>query len=99
MTSRRRAISSRQERAKEIRAASADARACSESLKGAFPDRQLASTVDFSASFLTPHVVERREPRGLGRLGKTSAREPGTAIAPPLVRNLSLIIPDSEKHQ
>jgi hypothetical protein len=49
-------MSSRQERAKEIRAASADARACSESLKGAFPDRQLASTVDFSAGFLTPHV-------------------------------------------
>ena len=39
-------------RAKEIHAASADAKTYSESLKAAFPDRQLASMVDFSASLL-----------------------------------------------
>jgi hypothetical protein len=39
-------------RAKEIHAASADARTYSESLKAAFPDRQLASMVDFSAKLL-----------------------------------------------
>jgi hypothetical protein len=39
-------------RAREIHAASADAKAYSESLKAAFPDRQLASMVDFSASLL-----------------------------------------------
>jgi hypothetical protein len=39
-------------RAKEIYAASADAKTYSESLKAAFPDRQLASIVDFSAKLL-----------------------------------------------
>jgi metal-dependent hydrolase (beta-lactamase superfamily II) len=39
-------------RAKEIHAASADAKTYSESLIAAFPDRQLASMVDFSASLL-----------------------------------------------
>jgi hypothetical protein len=39
-------------RAREIHAASADAKAYSESLKAAFPDRQLASVVDFSAKLL-----------------------------------------------
>jgi metal-dependent hydrolase (beta-lactamase superfamily II) len=39
-------------RAKEIHAASADAKTYSESQKAAFPDRQLASTVDFSAKLL-----------------------------------------------
>jgi hypothetical protein len=39
-------------RAKEIHAASADAKSYSESLKAAFPDRQLASIVDFSAKLL-----------------------------------------------
>ena len=39
-------------RAKEIHTASADAKAYSESLKAAFPDRQLASMVDFSAKLL-----------------------------------------------
>jgi len=39
-------------RAKEIHAASADAKTYSESLKAAFPDRQLASMVDFSAKLL-----------------------------------------------
>jgi hypothetical protein len=39
-------------RAKEIHAASADAKTYSESLKAAFPDRQLASMVDFSANLL-----------------------------------------------
>ena len=39
-------------RAKEIHAASADAKSYSESLKAAFPDRQLASMVDFSAKLL-----------------------------------------------
>ena len=39
-------------RAREIHAASADAKAYSESLKAAFPDRQLASMVDFSAKLL-----------------------------------------------
>jgi glyoxylase-like metal-dependent hydrolase (beta-lactamase superfamily II) len=44
-------------RAKEIRAASADAKTYSESLKAAFPDRQLARFVDLSASYLyaDPH--------------------------------------------
>jgi Metallo-beta-lactamase superfamily len=39
-------------RAREIHAASADAKTYSESLKAAFPDRQLASVVDFSAKLL-----------------------------------------------
>jgi glyoxylase-like metal-dependent hydrolase (beta-lactamase superfamily II) len=39
-------------RAKEIHAASADAKTYSESLKAAFPDRQLASMVDFSGRLL-----------------------------------------------
>ena len=39
-------------RAKEIHAASADAKSYSESLKAAFPDRHLASMVDFSAKLL-----------------------------------------------
>jgi hypothetical protein len=39
-------------RAKEIHAASADAKNYSEGLKAAFPDRQLASMVDFSANLL-----------------------------------------------
>jgi hypothetical protein len=39
-------------RAKEIHAASADAKAYGESLRAAFPDRQLASMVDFSAKLL-----------------------------------------------
>ena len=39
-------------RAKEIHAASADAKTYSESLKAAFPDRQRASMVDFSAKLL-----------------------------------------------
>jgi glyoxylase-like metal-dependent hydrolase (beta-lactamase superfamily II) len=39
-------------RAKEIHAASADAKTYSESLKAAFPDRRLAEWVDFSASLL-----------------------------------------------
>jgi hypothetical protein len=39
-------------RAKEIHAASADAKTYSESLKAAFPDRRLASVVDFSAKLL-----------------------------------------------
>jgi glyoxylase-like metal-dependent hydrolase (beta-lactamase superfamily II) len=39
-------------RAKEIHAASADAKTYSESLKAAFPDRQQAAWVDFSASLL-----------------------------------------------
>ena len=39
-------------RAKEIYAASADAKTYSESLKAAFPGRQLASMVDFSAKLL-----------------------------------------------
>lgn len=39
-------------RAKEIHAASADAKAYSESLKAAFPDRQQAGWVDFSARLL-----------------------------------------------
>jgi len=39
-------------RAKEIHAASADAKTYGESLKAAFPDRQLASMVDFSAKLL-----------------------------------------------
>jgi hypothetical protein len=39
-------------RAKEIHAASADAKTYSESLKAAFPDRQLARMVDFSANLL-----------------------------------------------
>jgi metal-dependent hydrolase (beta-lactamase superfamily II) len=39
-------------RAKEIHAASADAKTYSESLKAAFPDRQLAGFVDFSAGLL-----------------------------------------------
>jgi glyoxylase-like metal-dependent hydrolase (beta-lactamase superfamily II) len=44
-------------RAKEIHAASADAKSYSESLKAAFPDRQHASWVDFSAGLLyaAPH--------------------------------------------
>jgi hypothetical protein len=40
------------ERTKEINAASSDAKTCSESLKAAFPDRQQADWVDFSASLL-----------------------------------------------
>ena len=39
-------------RAKEIHAASADAKTYRESLRAAFPDRQLASMVDFSAKLL-----------------------------------------------
>jgi hypothetical protein len=39
-------------RAKEIHAASADAKTYSDGLKAAFPDRQLASMVDFSAKLL-----------------------------------------------
>src|SRR6266446_4833205 len=39
-------------RAREIHAVSADAKTYSESLKAAFPDRQLASMVDFSAKLL-----------------------------------------------
>jgi glyoxylase-like metal-dependent hydrolase (beta-lactamase superfamily II) len=39
-------------RAKEIHAVSADAKTYSESIKAAFPDRQLASIVDFSAGIL-----------------------------------------------
>jgi hypothetical protein len=39
-------------RAREIHAASADAKTYSEGLKAAFPDRQLASIVDFSAKLL-----------------------------------------------
>jgi hypothetical protein len=39
-------------RAKEIHAVSADAKTYSESLRAAFPDRQLASMVDFSAKLL-----------------------------------------------
>ena len=39
-------------RAKEIHAASADAKTYGESLRAAFPDRQLASMVDFSAKLL-----------------------------------------------
>jgi Metallo-beta-lactamase superfamily len=39
-------------RAREIHAASADAKTYSESLKAAFPDRQLAGMVDFSAKLL-----------------------------------------------
>jgi Metallo-beta-lactamase superfamily len=39
-------------RAREIHAASADAQTYSEGLKAAFPDRQLASMVDFSAKLL-----------------------------------------------
>jgi glyoxylase-like metal-dependent hydrolase (beta-lactamase superfamily II) len=44
-------------RAKEIRAASADAKTYSEDLKAAFPDRQLPRFVDLSASYLyaAPH--------------------------------------------
>ena len=44
-------------RAKEIHAASADAKTYSESLKAAFPDRRQAAFVDLSASYLyaTPH--------------------------------------------
>jgi glyoxylase-like metal-dependent hydrolase (beta-lactamase superfamily II) len=44
-------------RAKEIHAASADAKTYSESLKAAFPDRQQAGWVDFSAArlYATPH--------------------------------------------
>jgi glyoxylase-like metal-dependent hydrolase (beta-lactamase superfamily II) len=41
-------------RAKEIHAASADAKTYSESLKAAFPDRRQAAWVDFSASLLYP---------------------------------------------
>ena len=41
-------------RAKEIRAASADAKTYSENLKAALPDRQLARFVDLSASYLYP---------------------------------------------
>jgi hypothetical protein len=40
------------QRAREIYAASADAKTYGESLKAAFPDRQLASVVDFSAKLL-----------------------------------------------
>ena len=39
-------------RAREIHAVSADAKTYSESLKAAFPDRQQAGWVDFSASLL-----------------------------------------------
>jgi hypothetical protein len=39
-------------RAREIHAVSADAKTYSESLKAAFPDRQMASMVDFSAKLL-----------------------------------------------
>ena len=44
-------------RAKEIHAASADAKTYSESLKAAFPDRRQAAFVDLSASYLyaAPH--------------------------------------------
>jgi hypothetical protein len=49
-------------RAKEIHAASADAKTYSESLKAAFPNRRQAAWVDFSASLLTPRPVECREP-------------------------------------
>jgi len=44
-------------RAKEIHAASADAKTYSENLKAAFPNRQLARFVDLSASYLyaAPH--------------------------------------------
>ncbi len=44
-------------RAKEIHAASSDAKAYSESLKAAFPDLQQAGFVDLSASYLyaAPH--------------------------------------------
>ena len=44
-------------RAKEIHAASADAKTYSESLKAAFPDLRQAAFVDLSASYLyaTPH--------------------------------------------
>jgi hypothetical protein len=41
-------------RAKEIHAASADAKTYSESLKAAFPNRRQAAWVDFSASLLYP---------------------------------------------
>ena len=81
---------SSQERAKEVRAASADARGCSKSLSR-FP-----RPVDFSANLFTPHVVERREPTRAAELPPVT---PSIAIALPLVRKLTLIIPDSEKHQ
>src|ERR1700737_676186 len=42
------------ERAREIHAASADAKTYSETLKAAFPERQQAAWVDFSASLLSP---------------------------------------------
>jgi hypothetical protein len=41
-------------RAKDIHAASADAKTYSERLKAAFPDRRQAAWVDFSASLLYP---------------------------------------------
>jgi glyoxylase-like metal-dependent hydrolase (beta-lactamase superfamily II) len=56
-------------RAKVIHAASAAAKTYSESLKAAFPDRQQADWVDFSAGILTPRPVERPEPARLGRPG------------------------------
>src|SRR5882757_10552333 len=47
-------------RAKEIHAASADAKTYSESLKAAFPDRQQAGWVDFSAKLLyAPRPVKK----------------------------------------
>ena len=46
-------------RAKEIHAASADAKTYSESLKAAFPDRQQAGW-DSPPGFFTPRAVERR---------------------------------------
>src|SRR5229473_155876 len=46
------------QRAREIHAASADAKTYSESLKAAFPDRQHAEWVDLSAKNLTRRAVE-----------------------------------------
>jgi glyoxylase-like metal-dependent hydrolase (beta-lactamase superfamily II) len=74
-------------RAKEIHAASADAKTFSENLKAAFPDLQQAGFVDLSASYLYAAPHERREP---GTLGRSGARFPlvtlGAAITTPVGR-------------
>jgi hypothetical protein len=71
-------------RAKEIHAASADAKTYSENLKAAFPDLQ-AGFVDLSASYL--YAAPRREPATLGRpRARFPLVTPGAAITTPVAR-------------
>jgi hypothetical protein len=61
-------------RAKEIHAASADAKTYSENLKAAFPELRQAAFVDLSASYLyaAPHCTRFKSTNRASRVGGTT---------------------------